>query len=132
MDKDEFQRDMRELYQRMRSMACEFGARKAKMDSCKRGLDDDFDMQKSIVKTEMKTEQMSKKSKINTPAPKKSVFSGTSLDTSSKKTSNSGKSSCSTSSTSSFKTPDSESTVYSDHYKDFSSNSADEFLFDID
>ena len=70
MDKDEFQRDMRELYQRMRSMAYEFGARKTKMDSCKRGHVDDFDMQKSIVKTEIKTEQMSKKSKINTPAPK--------------------------------------------------------------
>ena len=74
MDKDEFQRDMRELYQRMRSIACKFGARKAKIDSCKRGLDDDFDMQKSIVKTEIKTEQISKKSKINTPAPKKVSF----------------------------------------------------------
>ena len=133
MDKDEFQRDMRELYQRMRSMTSEFGIRKAKMDSCKRGLDEDFDMQKTHVKQEIiKTEHNLKKAKISTPAAKKSVFSGTTLDTSTKKISSSGQSSCSSTSSSSFKSPDSEITDHPDHITDFSSLSTEENLFDID
>ena len=90
-------------------------------------------MQKTHVKQEIiNTEHNLKKAKISTPAAKKSGFSGTTLDTSTKKISSSDQSSCSSTSSSSFKSPDSVLTGHPDHITEFSSLSTEENLFDID
>ena len=76
MDKNEYIKDMKELYMRMRSLASDFNIKKRELESSNK----DYATNMASQKTYIKPEPVIKKPKLS--VPKKSVFVGTPLDTS--------------------------------------------------